>query len=61
MLALSLTITGGWWILPTLITIICMLLMFRPIYDYFGIGTLFQFIYCLFPILIAWLIYFIIF
>lgn len=40
---IALTIALGWWMLPTLITIIIGLIMFRPIDrsgpDVFGIGS----------------------
>jgi len=53
------TITISTWIIPTVITIIALCLMFRPyrpssMFDFCAIFRIFY----LFPILLAWLIYF---
>lgn len=68
MIATTLTITLGWWILPAVLTLIFGYLAFKPeeqcggCYEYIGdaIGAIFKLLW-LIPLLISWLIYFIIF
>lgn len=52
------TITFGLWIVPVIITVIMMVIMFRPyrssgMYDFGAIFRLFWFI----PIMVVWMIY----
>lgn len=58
------TITFGWWILPVVLTLICLGFMFRPLQKtggYFqGLDVIFRIVWVI-PILNVWLVYFIIF
>jgi hypothetical protein len=62
----NMTIILGWWLIPFIITLACILcaslLIDTEGNDYFGIGTAFNFgvwLFFMFISAIAWLIYFI--
>lgn len=58
---LSLTLTIGWWIIPVILTLICLSRMLRQSEEdwgiFFGFAALFR-LFWLIPILFIWLIYF---
>lgn len=66
---LAITIALSWWMLPLSLTIIMLIIMNRPLSktsgsDMFGIGQAlegFSRLFWILPILLSWLIYFIVF
>ena len=64
LLGLTVTISSGWWIIPTIPTLICLAFMFRPLQNtgglLSGLDAVFR-VFWLIPILFVWLLYFIIF
>ena len=66
---MTFTIALGWWIAPTLVTLFCLYMFFRPDKNNYGnnwiawgigqgIEAMFRILWAI-PALIAWLIYFI--